>query len=148
MIQIWYHSLFEKGERQMKLITRDTDYALRAICFMVRHKKKIVAVSELVNKLKIPRPFLRKILQILNKKRILKSYKGSGGGFLLVKPPNKVFLVDLIEIFQGSLSLNECFFKKMACPNIRTCALKKKIDKIESYVIKELKSITIASLLK
>ena len=56
----------------MKLITRDTDYAIRALCFIARFKKKIVSVSELVKVLKIPRPFLRKILQTLNKKRILK----------------------------------------------------------------------------
>lgn len=131
----------------MKLITRDTDYALRALCFIARHRKEIVSVRELVKKLKIPKPFLRKILQILNKKRILKSYKGKGGGFLLAVPASKIFLVDLIEIFQGPLRLNECFFKKMACPNTKTCGLKKKIDNIERYVIRELNSITLTSLL-
>ena len=131
----------------MKLITRDTDYALRALCFIARHRKEIVSVRELVKKLKIPKPFLRKILQILNKKRILKSYKGKGGGFLLGVPASKIFLVDLIEIFQGPLRLNECFFKKMACPNTKTCGLKKKIDNIERYVIRELNSITLTSLL-
>jgi len=132
----------------MKLITRDTDYALRALCFIAKLKEKIVTVSELVAKLKIPRPFLRKILQVLNRNRILKSYKGQGGGFLLAVPTNKIFLVDLIEVFQGPPRLNECFFRKMACPRKKTCALRKKIDNIERYVIKELESITLASLLK
>ncbi len=130
----------------MKLITRDTDYALRALCFIARHRKEIVSVRELVKKLKIPKPFLRKILQILNKKRILKSYKGKGGGFLLAVPASKIFLVDLIEIFQGPLRLNECFFKRIACPNTKTCALRKKINNIERYVIRELRYITLASL--
>ncbi len=131
----------------MKLITRDTDYALRALCFIAKRKDKIVSAAQLVKELKIPRPFLRKILQILNKKNILKSYKGQGGGFSLAVTPNKILLVDLIEVFQGPLRLNECFFKKMACPNTKTCALRKKINTIERYVIKELKSITLASLL-
>lgn len=132
----------------MKLITRDTDYALRALCFMVRYKKAITSVSTLVKELKIPRPFLRKILQVLNKKGILKSYKGGGGGFILGLTPSKIFLVDLIEIFQGPLKLNECFFKKLSCPNMKTCALRKKIDTIERYVVSKLKSITIASLIR
>ncbi|MDD4980193.1 MAG: Rrf2 family transcriptional regulator [Candidatus Omnitrophica bacterium] len=132
----------------MKLITRDTDYALRALCFIAKNKKHRVSVGELVGRLKIPRPFLRKILQVLNKKRILKSHKGCGGGFLLAQPVDKIFLAGLIEIFQGSLRLNECFFKKMACPNAKTCALRKKINSIEKYVIRELKSITLASLLR
>lgn len=131
----------------MKLITRDIDYALRAICFIAKRKKEMVTASELVEKLRIPRPFLRKILQVLNKKGILKSYKGAGGGFLIAIPANKILLVDLIEIFQGPLRLSECLFKKMICPDTHTCALRKKIDAIENYVIQELKSISIASLL-
>ncbi len=132
----------------MKLITRDTDYAIRAISFMAKKKKKIVSVSELVRTLKIPRPFLRKILQILNKNQILKSIKGKAGGFMLGLSPNKIYLVDLMRIFQGSLKLNKCIFKKKICPNIKTCKLKKQLDNIQKYVISELKTITIAHLIK
>ncbi len=132
----------------MKLITRDTDYALRALCFIAKDKEKIISAAELVRELKIPRSFLRKVLQVLNRKKILKSYKGTGGGFILALPVQKIFLVDLIEIFQGPLRINECFFKKMTCPNTKTCILRKKINNIEKNVIRELKSITLSSLLR
>ncbi|MFH1889202.1 MAG: Rrf2 family transcriptional regulator [Candidatus Omnitrophota bacterium] len=132
----------------MKLITRDTDYALRALSFIARRKKEIISVAELVKELKIPRPFLRKILQVLNKKKILESHKGKGGGFLLGVPANKIFLVDLIEIFQGPLRLNECFLKKLPCPDKRTCVLRERISNIEKYVIRELRAVTLASLLR
>ena len=132
----------------MKLITRDTDYALRAICAIAKQKEKMVSVSALTQELKIPRAFLRKILQILQKKGILKSSKGSGGGFLLARPAKEIFLTDLIEVFQGPLQLNECFLKKMTCPNTKSCALKKRIDHIEVYVINRLKTVSAASLLR
>ena len=131
----------------MKLITRHTDYAIRAICYIARQKKDVVSVSELVKKLRIPRPFLRKILQVLNAEGILESHKGKGGGFVLASAPKNIFLVDLIEIFQGSFRLNECFFKRVTCPNRKKCKLKKKIDNIEGIVISKLKSITIASII-
>lgn len=132
----------------MKLITRDTDYALRALSFISRQKNKIVTVSELTRQLKIPGPFLRKILQLLNKKGVLKSLRGAGGGFLLGKPANRIFLADLMEIFQGPIHLNECFFRKSLCSDINTCLLRKKISSIEKYVISELKSISVSSFLK
>jgi Rrf2 family protein len=132
----------------MKLITRDTDYALRALGFIAKHNKEIITVSELVEELKIPRPFLRKILQILNKKGILKSNKGPGGGFILVKPPQEIFLFDLMEIFQGKFSLNECLFKKMICPDKSRCVLRKRINNIEKYVVTELEAITVGALLR
>ena len=132
----------------MKLIAKNTDYAVRAISHIARNKGKIISVTNLVEELKMPGPFLRKILQVLNKKRILKSYKGQGGGFLLAMPANKIFLVDLIVALQGPLILNSCIFKKTICPDKNICVLKKKIDDIERNVIAELRSITVASLLK
>jgi len=132
----------------MKLITRNTDYAIRAMAHFAKNRDKRYSVSDLVVELKIPRPFLRKILQVLNKKDILKSYKGQDGGFALAVSPTKIFLLDLIEVFQGPFKLNECFFKKNICPRTKNCLLKKRLDKIEKYVIRELESVSIAHLLK
>ena len=132
----------------MKLITRNTDYAVKALTYICRNKKGVISVTELAQELKIPRPFLRRILQILNKKKLLKSYKGREGGFMLASRPEDILLVDLIEIFQGPAMLNKCVFKKKLCPDRNSCALKYRIDSIEKYVIEELKSITLASLLQ
>lgn len=130
----------------MKLITRDTDYAARALVFIAQKNNRVTSVAELVKELKIPRPFLRKILQALNKNGLLKSYRGQGGGFLLSLPAEKIFMTDLIRTFQGPLRINECFFRKRLCPERSVCALRKKIGNIEKYVIGELNNITVASL--
>lgn len=130
----------------MKLITRDTDYAVRALAFIAQSKNKIVSATELVKELKIPRPFLRKILQQLNRRKILNSSKGQGGGFSLNLPSEKIFLAKLIEIFQGPLEINKCLFKKRICPNTDSCRLRKKIGDIERHVVSDLRAITVASL--
>lgn len=131
----------------MKLITRDTDYAIRALCFIAQNKEKIIPVPQLAKELQIPHPFLRKILQALNKKRILKSFKGQDGGFALALPADKIFVVDLIEIFQRSFKVNNCLLKKYICPDVRTCLLKQKLGEIERLMLRELSAINIASLL-
>lgn len=131
----------------MRLIKRDTDYAIRALCFAAQDEERTISASELVKELKIPRPFLRKLLQTLNKKGILVSYKGKGGGFELARPAEDIVIADIIEIFQGPLRVNECLFKKKICNDIRTCLLKRRIDAIKKFIISEFKSITIASLL-
>lgn len=131
----------------MKLITRDTDYAIRAIAYIACAKGKITPAGELTRALKIPRPFLRKILQKLNCSRLLKSYKGQGGGFILAGPAKKISLMQLINIFQGPFRLNECFLKKEACPNTAKCGLKRRIDNIERHLVKELGAINIGCLL-
>lgn len=129
----------------MKLITRNTDYALRALCYISKNKD-IVTVDELVKKLGVPRPFMRKILQQLNKRKILDSFKGQGGGFRLKAPAEKIYLIEIMRIFQGKVVLNGCFLKKDVCPNKGKCVLRKKISIIEDDLFKQLKEITIASL--
>lgn len=132
----------------MKLITRDIGYAVTVLCVIAEQKRRRISVSELAKKLNIPKHFLRKIMQVLNKKGVLRSYKGRGGGFVLAQAPRKILLINLIEIFQGPVKLSECIFKKTICPNIQRCKLKKKIDVIGKYVISKLKNITLASLLE
>ena len=129
----------------MKLVTRNTDYALRALCYMSK-QKDVVTVGQLVKKLGVPRPFMRKILQQLNKERILESYKGRGGGFKLKATPEKIYMVEIMRIFQGQVGLNGCFLKKEVCPNKGKCVLRKKIRSIEEGVLEQLRQITIASL--
>ena len=132
----------------MKLITRNTDYAVRALCCIAEQKQGVISADQLVKSLKMPRPFLRKILQTLNKEGLLNSSKGKGGGFTLTISPEKITLTDVMKIFQGPLKLNECKFRKNDCPYISDCFLKKKIDEIEKEVIAKLKAITIASIIK
>ena len=131
----------------MKLITRNTDYAMQALCHIARQKKDPVSVAKMVTALRIPGPFLRKLLQTLSSEGILRSFKGNGGGFALAKRPEDIPLTDLIRVFQDTVKLNECTFKKRACPNRGECMLKKEIDQIERTVLDRLSRITIESLL-
>lgn len=131
----------------MKLITRDTDYAARVLCYMAQKRDKMISATELVNALKMPRPFTRKILQKLHKGGVLKAYKGKGGGFKLKQMPDKIRIVDLVKIFQGSTQLQHCLFKKKLCARRDTCVLRHKIKNIEEMIINKLANITIDKLI-
>ena len=80
----------------MDLIARNTDYAIRSLCYIARHSNNIVSVGELVEDLKMPGPFLRKILQKLGKEGILRSCKGKNGGFAPKARPENIY-VDVVE---------------------------------------------------
>ncbi len=132
----------------MKTITRDTDYAIRALACVASSSGGMVTVKELSKKLNIPGPFLRKIFQALNKEGIMKSFKGKSGGFSLAADPDGITVLRLVEIFQGPFCLSEHLFKGKICPLVKVCFLKKKLDDIERTVSKELSSITIGELVR
>ncbi len=132
----------------MRFIARDSDYAIRALLFIAGDTKTKTTVDDIVKKLRLPERFLRRILQKLAKNKILSSYKGKDGGFSFLKSPEGVSLADIIDIFQGKLDITNCLLKGKACPNIKICALRKKIKNVGKSVNKEFKEITIASLLE
>lgn len=134
----------------MNLITRDTDYAVRALCYMAQRPEQMVSVTELCSQLDLPRPYLRRVLQALAgtpRHAILESSRGKGGGFRLRKDPSSILLSDLIEVFQGKIDFTRCILRASACPRQKGCPLRRKIKAIEEKAVAELSATTIASLL-
>ncbi|MDD3088790.1 MAG: Rrf2 family transcriptional regulator [Candidatus Omnitrophica bacterium] len=130
----------------MKLIKRDTDYAIRALCHIASAPERSHTAKELEKALDLPLPFLRKLLQKLGKKGLLRSIKGRSGGFKLTAPAERISVLQVIEIFQGKLKLTQCFFRKKVCPRQKICKLKKRMDSIEKTVLLSIERIKISDI--
>jgi Rrf2 family protein len=131
----------------MKLINRDADYALKALLALAGRPREATAVSELTEKLGVPRPYLRKIMQRLAREKVVLSFKGKGGGFRLARAAGDIALADVIRTFQGRISLHDCLFKERICPDVRTCPLRKTIGRLEQRLVGELEAMSVASVL-
>jgi len=142
MILFLYHLIV------MKLLRRDTDAALKALFLIAQNSNRRLDTAKLSKEMNISRPFLRRILQELQKKGFLKSARGRGGGFWLELEANSLKILQVIESFQGKVELQECLFRKELCPDIKTCVLRRKILELEAKLIEELKSLTLGDLLK
>lgn len=129
----------------MKLITREVDYAVRALAAIARAGRGASA-AELERAACVPRPFLRKILQGLARKGIIRSSKGRGGGFALARAARKITLGDIIEAVSGPIKFNDCLFGGRLCRNHKACLLRSKVFEIEAKVLKEVRRTTLADL--
>lgn len=131
----------------MKLLTKNTDYAIRALITLSRDPEKYVSARQVAQEQDVPYEYLRKIFQQLLKGAFIES-KGKGrGGFRMCKNPAEIKMVDVIRVFQGGLQLSDCMFRKNICANRARCVLRKNILRIEQVVNKEFEGITIQSLL-
>lgn len=131
----------------MKLLTKNTDYATRAIITLAGEEDKFVPIRKIAEKQKIPYQYLRNIVQILIKNKLVKAKEGQTGGVKLNKKPEKIKMTDLIGIFQGDIQLSECMFRKKICHNRKTCPLRKEIKGIEKMVKNEFAKLTIQKLI-
>ena len=132
----------------MRLVTKNIHYAIKSLLYLTEEPQQVISARALAVALKIHRPFLRKILQILSKHKILKSLKGKGGGFILNVQPHKLRIIDVINIFQVGVDIINCIFGKEICSQANSCLLRKRLQNIEDKLRKELNTITIATLFK
>jgi Rrf2 family protein len=140
MIPTWYHI------DMIKLINKESDVGIRVLRQIYR-TNKIVTVTGLAKLLNVPKPFLRKILQKLAKADILESTKGRNGGFIPSKDATKIFVGEVIEIFQGNLAWTNCIQKNRTCEEMKNCPLRKKLTGLEQIIRNELERMNIFNLL-
>jgi Rrf2 family cysteine metabolism transcriptional repressor len=133
---------------EMKLLTKQTDYATRALLHLAKRQGEFVSSREIATKEKVPLYFLRRLLQDLIKHGLVESREGVAGGVRLKAEPKNIRLTDIIRIFQGNIQLSECMFRKRLCSNRKTCVLRKRIKNIEKMVTQEFENTTIADLIK
>ena len=68
-------------------------------------------------------PFMAKVLQGLNRKGLVKSVKGAGGGFTLAKPPHCLHLMDVLLAVDGDRMLARCLYGFTQCSDSAPCPL-------------------------
>lgn len=98
------------------IITRATEYAIRAILYMSRQPAgEIIYKKDICKAQEITPAFLTKILQPLIKDGIVGSQRGVGGGFYLAKEPAEITLLDIIKSQEGPVYLNQCLIEENTC---------------------------------
>ena len=106
------------------IITRATEYAIRAILYMSRRPAgEIVYKKDICKAQEITPAFLTKILQPLIKDGIVGSQRGVGGGFYLAKKPSEITLLDVIKSQEGPVYLNQCLIEEGACEREFFCPI-------------------------
>ncbi|MFZ1945938.1 MAG: Rrf2 family transcriptional regulator [bacterium] len=131
----------------MRLITKETDYAIRAVASLAARPGVYVSSAEISEKERIPLPFLRRILGRLLAAGLVVSREGAAGGVMLKGSPERIMVLDVMRTFQGPVELSACMFRKRLCANRGTCVLRKRIQEIERSVAAQFGDISIADLL-
>jgi Rrf2 family protein len=130
------------------LITRNTDYAIRALLCLTGYSGRFVSTTEIAKTEKIPLYFLRRIVQALIKHKIVIGREGVRGGIALHQSAGHITVGNIIKIFQDDITFLDCVIKKRICPEKYRCPLRRRIEHIETQVVSQLKRITIDDLVK
>ena len=91
----------------MPLITKISEYAIRALVHMALQDGKRLLVKDLCRIEKLPPHFTRKALQVLNQHGYIQGNRGPGGGYVLTKSPSAIHLDKVIKLFEPTFSKRE-----------------------------------------
>jgi Rrf2 family protein len=80
-------------------------YALQALTVLARHyPNDVVKTRDIAKEESLPEKFLEAILRDLKRARFVNSIRGAGGGYLLKRPPDQIFLGEVIRSVDGPLA--------------------------------------------
>jgi Rrf2 family protein len=136
------------------MITRRAKYALKALLYLARQPEgQAVLIRDLAKAERIPKKFLEQILLDLNRKGLLQSRKGKGGGYLLGKPPEKIMMGDVIRLTDGPLAPVPCVSKTAyhrceECENERTCLIRRTMKEVREAIAGVMDRTSLADMLK
>jgi Rrf2 family protein len=107
-------------------ISRRTDYGVRLILDLAGLPDgKRASTQEIAERQNIPAPFLAKIISQLSLSGLVNTHRGAGGGVRLARPAAEINLLQVIEALDGPIRLNRCVSDAGACPQDRTCPVRR-----------------------
>ena len=105
-------------------MTKASDYGVRCILYLSsKGKGVLVSRREISDAMEIPSPFLGKISQKLAKAGIIEIIQGARGGYRLLKEPEQVSLLQVIEAVMGEIILNDCLSGRSICTRQDCCSV-------------------------
>jgi len=129
-------------------LTRSGDYGIRGMIYLAMNLDNggIAQIKDVSKNQKIPKNLLNKIFQSLVKAGLIKSHRGSKGGFSLARPANEITLREIVERIEGPIYLNKCLIRRGECAQQDICpahevwkeAQKKMLEILEKTTLQDL----------
>ncbi len=130
-------------------ITRQADYAVRAVLYLARlGQTERAATSQVAQQQHIPPSFLAKIISQLSIAGLLHTSRGARGGVTLAREPGEITLLEVIEAIDGPIMLNECVGETDTCKFDEECPLRPVWCEAQNDLVTRLKATTFAQMLE
>ena len=132
----------------MKISTRGR-YALRMMIDLAEHQNcGFVALKVIADRQNISKKYLEQIIPILGKSDILKTTRGSQGGYMLSKSPDKYTVGEILRLTEGSLAPVDCLNQDpIECERSSECATLPVWQGLNRVINEYLDSITLQDIL-
>ena len=125
-----------------------TEYALHSVLYMAVHSDKgVMLVSTIAEAQKIPASYLAKVFRLLAKAGVIRSFRGSKGGYSLGRNPDQISIREIVEAIEGRRPLFQSLGIRRGCKAGALCKLQEIFHSAERQMYQELENATIQDLI-
>ncbi len=135
-------------------ITAQEEYGLRCL-LQVAHqasKDELASLEGIAGAEHITTDYAAKLLSLLRQGNFIESVRGKNGGYKLVKPPEKIYLDEVIRFLSGELfesqSCQQFPGNDLQCVHISCCSIRSVWLSISKILFSILKQVTLKDLME
>lgn len=126
-----------------------SDYAFRVLMQTALSHPNRVTVKDVAETFDLSRHHLVKVVHDLGRSGYLQTHRGTGGGFTLALPPEKIRLGDIVRLGEEAETVINCVDKpERPCRLFPACRLKSVLDEAAAAFFAVLDGYTLADLVK
>ena len=127
----------------MKISTK-IRYGARAMLELAFHYGEgPIELKEIAKRENISLKYLEQVINPLRAAGLVKSIRGSKGGYSLAKPPSEICLYDVVETLDGPLNLLECLRDSKVCQKVPSCVTRDIWQEVSEAISKIFYSVTL-----
>ena len=133
----------------MMQVSTKTEYGLRCLVLLARAKNKAsVSITEIAQRERLPRHYIQQIFMRLRRGGIVKSIRGTEGGFALAQAPEAISVGAIVRVLEGVPFEDTCarFNEKSNCGHLSDCSIRPIWQRVSRTLWETLDQITLASL--
>ncbi len=132
----------------MKLSTRSR-YGTRMLLDIAIHGGSgPVRIGDISQRQGVSVKYLEKLIRPLKQARYVKSRRGPKGGHMLSRPPEEIFLGDVVKLLEGDLALTECVEDGTVCPVSERCLTRNVWREASEAMYNRLQAVRLSDLIQ
>ncbi len=123
------------------MLSKRAKYAIKTILFLQDHPELVpISAKQIAEKENIPYKFLENILRDLKTHQLIKSSRGSEGGYSLAKSPSEISVAQIMRAMDGPIALIPCISERFyescgECVDEETCRIRKLFAEVRSEML-------------
>jgi Rrf2 family protein len=128
------------------MFSKKVEYALRAVVHLADQAPASRTTDQIAAVTKVPRAYLAKLLLALCRKGVVQSHRGVTGGMTLVKAPDELTILEVVNAVDPIQRISTCPLG-LAAHGVRLCPLHKRLDNALALVEEAFRATTLAEVL-